>query len=227
MKKMAWVILSLFLIALVPPAMGEEFTISVNGMDYQSLNNPSFTWGDTITFSGTYRITDEDRAKYGDALASEPNVYINILDPYGDLPNRIPDACKGLSPGTAYPISVDSNNGWTYTWDSGNLVCKYPLYSDTRLTVSSMGVEFPITMKGKITPTPTPTEDYGAKIAALESKVAEQNSTIATLSTVAARKTVNYTERLEAIERNASEQRAKIEEQEDWIQQIMVFLGLA
>lgn len=77
------------------------------------------------------------------------------------------------------------------------------------------------------TPTPTPTEDYGAKIAALETQVSQHNSTLATLATVVARKTVNYTAKLEAIEKNASEQRAKIAEQEDLIQQILKFLGFA
>ena len=78
-----------------------------------------------------------------------------------------------------------------------------------------------------MTSTPTPTEDYGAKIAVLETKIAEQNRSIATLQTVVARKTVNYTERMEVIERNASEQRAKLAEQENLIQQILKFLGLA
>ena len=83
-------------------------------------------------------------------------------------------------------------------------------------------------LKNKIDELESKLVRQNASISALETQIAQQKSTIAAIQTVAVRKTttINFTERMEAIERNASEQRAKMAEQEDWIRQILKFLGL-
>ena len=172
---------------LCPVVSAADFTMQVNGVDSRSLNNPTFTWGDTIRFAGTLIITDADRANpnANQANLANPSVYIYALDPSGKYPLSVPSACKGLSTMTGNPIKVASDHTWSYNWNTGESLCGYP-NADVTLTISDDktlsipgATMIPFTMKAVVTPTPTPTPDYNAKIAALETKLAAQDTKIA------------------------------------------------
>lgn len=238
-KVVQWAILAFCMLLLCGiAAAADEFTLQVNGVDYQSLNNPTFTWGDTITFSGT---------------SSSGETYITLGTPDDAAADWTPRAtCKGLQWSVSKSThSLIMGEAWSYVWNTGDSACKYPNV-DTKITIETMGgvpVSFPITMKAVVTPTPTPTPDYNAKIAAIETQVAQQNSTLAaheksfgeimaaeaaaknataTPTVVAAKptSTVNYSATIAALEKRLDEQNAKIEEQGNFINEIMKFLGL-
>lgn len=203
-------------------AGAREFTIS------DSLNGEPVEWGDTIKFSGT---ADTNLSKDTDG------VYIFLSDANGDMKVRSQKGCGGLRFDYESPIIVPSGGEWSYVWDTGEKGCKYPpddmtieieayQISDGKVD-SESAKSFKIDIIAIPTPPPTPTEDYSAKIAALETKVSEQNNTIATLATVKKKETINFTARMEDIERDAAIQRAKNEEQDNFILKIMKFLGLA
>jgi hypothetical protein len=81
-------------------------------------------------------------------------------------------------------------------------------------------------------PTPTPTPNYDAKIANLESTVAKQNETIANISTAIKKTpkptaTINYSATIAALQKQIEAEEAKNKEQDDFISQILKFLGLS
>ena len=218
-----------------------EFTLQVNGVDYQNLNNPTFIWGDIIRFSGSANKTTDD------------GVYIVLRDENNVIDWTEPKTCRGLTFGsTIRPIKIQSDNLWSYEWNTGDTSCKYPNV-DALLGIDAERAMFPITMKAIVTSTPTPTPDYSAKISVLENRVLEQETKIATQATqiqqVESRvktfgeimaeeanatqtvtpsptQTVNYESTIAAMQTQLAQQQTQMVEQGSWIDQILRFLGL-
>jgi len=229
----------------------DEFTLQVNGVDYQNLDNPTFTWGDTIRFTGVNNISGSH--------------HLSLGDPEEVIDWNPPRPCKGLSwvikGATLYPITPNPDKTWGYTWDSGEASCKYPNV-DTTLKMEVMGAGsskyYTIKMKAIFIPTPTATPDYGAKIREIETKLSEQGAkvasqetkiqaqetkikqidektpaptpvptTIITTKTPIPTATIDHAATIAALEKHLSEIEAEQQKQGDFIYQIMKFLGLA
>lgn len=227
-----------------PVAASDDFTLQINGVDYRSLNNPTFTWGDTIRFSGTNNLSDK--------------TYFTLEDPNWDSSMR-PQACKGLSLGSKYGspvlhISVKSDKSWVYEWDSGEVACKYPNQNVGLYLVSgNKQISVPLSMREKyilppaLTPTPTPTPDYDAKIRALETKLIDQDAkvsaqetqlktqsleikkiSVTTIPTATPKPTatIDHAAIEAALEKRLAEVEAEQQKQGYFLYQIMKFLGL-
>jgi hypothetical protein len=151
----------------------DNFTMQINDVDYQNLNNPVFTWGDIIRFSGTNNVSDA--------------IYISLGDPAPNIDWNEPRACKGLvwdtKGSTHHPIR---GKLWEYSWDTGDSVCKYP-NTDTNIQIniweSGTPVSFSIVMKAVPVPTTSPTANYSAQIAELQTQVSAQETRIRTQDT--------------------------------------------
>jgi len=231
-KGVRYLIVGLLVLLLCGVVAGEEFTMQINGVDYRSLNNPAFTWGDTIRFSGT---------------ANQSTIYLFLEDPQKEMPSwNMPHACTGLTFIFESPTITPNSAGiWSYNWNTGDPVCKYP-NADAHVMLyvpNKDPIRTPITMRAIVTPTPTPTPDYQAQIAALETRIAAQETTIKAQATmiqeIAVRtpvpttipttvittqtpvptQTVDYEATLAAIQK-------QIDQQNDIIYQILHFLGL-
>jgi len=225
-----------------PTINDDLFTLKINGVNYQNLNNPSFTWGDIIQFSGTNNAAETN------------SVYLTLGKPDDNVDWIPPAKCEELNWYVTRSAHIQRKTtagygSWSYKWDSGNKVCKYPNV-DTVISLELLDVgdiKVPITMKAKIIPTPTPTPDYQAKIAALETRIAAQETqiktqatqiqeiavrtpvpttipttsptTVITTSTPVPTQTPDYEATLIAIQK-------QIDQQNDIIYQILHFLGL-
>jgi hypothetical protein len=236
MKNNGIIYAALVIVVLIccPVVASDNFTMQVNGVNYQDLDNPVFTWGDTIRFSGT---------------SNEITVSVFLEDPNGDVNWKMPKLCTGLTFGEAIrPILVMPDHSWSYDWDTGEGVCKYPNV-DAHIKVSTFVKDFepfPITINAIVTPTPTPTPDYDAKIAELETKISVQETkikaqstriqeiadktpiptTIITTKTPKPTPTIDHAAIEAALEKRLADVEAEQLKQGDFLYQIMKFLGL-
>lgn len=207
-----------------------EMTLKINGVDYKSLNNPSFIWGDTIRFSGMNNISD--------------SLHLSLGNPEEVIDWNPPRACKSLSwavkGATLYPIITGPDKAWGYSWDSGDPKCKYPNV-DTTLIMEVMGAGpskyYTIKMKAIVIQTPSPTlpPTPTLTIAPAQTTVTPQPTVIKTTSepvnlkipvTTIPLTTTNYDEKIAAIEKEQATQKGMIDQIWEIINQILAFLGM-
>ena len=234
---------ALLVVMLCGIVAAEEFTLLIDGVPYRNMAAPVFYWEDQLHFSG---IADNSKPVY--LFLEDPNQ--NIPN------RNLPRSCTGLRFDYESPeITPALDGSWSYTWDSGENSCKYPTSIDIDIVIfgshNGLPIKIPVTMRAQTVattiPTTDPTPDYQGQLNALASNVSQQNAsigahdtmivrlneTVATQATIVSRHiaitavpTVNYSATIAALEEKIRVEEAKNREQDNFITQILRFLGL-
>lgn len=201
---------------MAPPISAGEITLD---------RNPNHYAGDPITITGTNTLSNTTYLK------------IEKVGSGGDDPEYAVVTVDGTGR-WEYTLKkhVDQGAKYIFAWNSSDMTPNTEDYYGV-FTVHHES-DSPNYDPGPLVyaPTRTPVPDYGEKIAELEKRIAEQETVIAaaratpdpiTPPTPIPTATIDHAATIAALEKSLEEMERKQNEQGDWIQQILKFLGLA
>ena len=238
------IIVFLLLVAIIPPVIAGEMdpvgSANLSVIVTPPLNGNQFYTGETVYFSGVNHISNQTYVRIINYVLSDSDprlVYPVVNGQWSGSYTYTDSTRSGRSQLCVLPYSdevagtlpVYPEQAFAY-FDGYPGTKPTPIPTATIVTYSAT-VTGTSTVKAKVTPTPTPTPNYDEKIANLESTVAKQNETITNISTAIKKTpkptaTVNYSATIAVLQKQIDSEQAKNKEQDDFISQILAFLGL-